>query len=136
MWTIGYIVAVSIGDKDQFGGHANIYAAHTHRETGAECEVFCKSLLLIEHAIPICIFKNLNAVPFVRTVGFSGLIIVILQGPKTSPKIKTKSNGFPDVGLRHEGLDLKTFQNLHVGDGFIRLEKGCVAGLNRTKSRD
>ena len=34
--TIGYIVAVSIGDKDQFGGHTDIHPAHTDRETRAE----------------------------------------------------------------------------------------------------
>ena len=136
MGTVGFIVPIGIGNKNEFGGHANIDTTHTDREAGAESQVLGKSLLLIKHTIPVHILKNLNAVSLVGTMGFPGLIIVILQGPKTSPKIKTKSNGFPDVGLRHEGLDLKTFQNLHVGDGFIRLEKGCVAGLNRTKSRD
>ena len=77
----------------------------------------------------------MNAVPLIHTMGFSGLVIVILQSPKPSPKIEAKGNGFANVRLGHEGLDLKTLESLHVGNGLIRSEKGCVAGLRLSPSQ-
>ena len=110
MGTVGFIVPIGIGNKNEFGGHANIDTAHADREAGAESQVLGKSLLLIEHTIPVRILKNLNAVSLVRTVGFPGLIIVILQGPKTAPEIKAKGNGFPNVGLDTKALTSKPFR--------------------------
>ena len=129
MRAVGFIVPIGIGNEDQFGGHTDINPTHTHRETRAESQVIGKSLLLIKDTIPIDILKNLDAVSLVRTMGFSSLIIVILQGPKPSPKIEAKGNRFADVRLGHEGLDLEALEGLHVGNRFIRSEKGCVAGL-------
>ena len=78
MGTVRLIVSVGIRNKDEFGRHANIDPTHADREAGAESQVLGKSLLFIKYTIPIQILKNLNAVSLVRTVGFPGLIIVIL----------------------------------------------------------
>ena len=135
MGTVGFIVPIGIGNKNEFGGHANIDTTHADREAGAESQVLGKSLLLIKHTIPVHILKNLNAVSLVRTMGFPGLIIVILQGPKTAPEIEAKGNRFTNVRLGYESFDLKTLQGLHIGNGLIGCEKRCVASLRFSPSQ-
>ena len=129
MRTIGFVIPVGIRNEDQFGRHANIDPVHTHSNTRAKREVFGKSLLLIKNTICVHILKNLNAVSLVGTVFFPGLIIIIFQGPKPPSEIKTKGYGFANIRLGHEGLDLKTFQSLHLGNGLFGSEKGCITGL-------
>ena len=136
MGTVRFVIPIGIGNKDKFGRHANIDTTHTDREAGAESQVLGKSLLLIKNTIPVQVLKNLDTISFVRAVGFTGLVIVILQGPKSASEIETKSNRLTDIGLGHESFDLKTLKSLHIGNGLIGSEKRCVTCLSCRPSQE
>ena len=126
--TIRYVIPVGIRNEDQFGWHSDVHPAHSNGDTGTESKVLGESLFLVEHAVPIDVLEDLNAVSFVRGMSPPGLVVVILQGPEPPFEIETKGNGFPDVGLGHEGLDLESRHDFHFGNGLIRFEKGRIAG--------
>ncbi len=134
--TIRDVVPIGIGNENKLWWHADVDPPHAYGDAGAEGKVFGKSLFLVEHAVSIDVLENLNAVPFVRGMSPSGLIIIVLQGPKPAFEIKTKGNGFPDVGFGHERLDLKTIGYGHFGNGLIRFEKGRVASGRRRLKND
>jgi hypothetical protein len=68
-------------------------------------------------------------------MSFPGLIIVILQGPKTAPEIEAKGNGFPNIGLGHEGLDLKTFRVFILVIASSGVRKGALLVLGSAQVR-
>ena len=118
--TIGNVITIGIGNKDKLWWHADVDPTHAYGDAGTESKVFGKSLFLVEDAVPIDVFENLYAIPLVRGMSPSSLIVIIFQSPEPTTKIKTKGDGFSDIRLCHEGLDLEARPDLHFGNGLVR----------------
>ena len=91
-FAIRLIITIGIRYKDQFRRLANVDTPHANGNSGAESKLISEELLLVEYSITINILKDLDAVLFIRGVAPACLVVVVFQGPESSPVIEA---GYP-----------------------------------------
>ena len=123
LWrTVGDVVAIGVGNEDEFGRTGCKDSAIANFESADEIEFIGKYFVGFEGTVAVLVFENNNAVIslFVRT---SKGIGEGFGDPNPATAIEGESDGLTELRFVSDGLDLEAFGNPHPIGRLTRL--GC-----------
>ena len=114
-FTVRHIVAVGVGDEEQFGRGPHPHAAEADLETADEVQPLLEDRSLVEHMVAIGVFEDEN--PVLRRLGSHPSRIGIGLGhPEPAAVVEAHGDRLADVGLRGQQLHHEAGRHRHRFD--------------------
>ena len=131
MISVGSVIAIAVGNKDQLRRHADIDSAMTDGQSRGKVQVVYKCFLLIRHAVAIRVLKNTDPVgALVRFVAAAVHVASILERPESPPVVKAERDGFTDIRFSREHGNIEAIGQRHLFHCFGWCQVFRVVGLS------
>ena len=128
--SVGLIVAVCVGNEEQFGGRADPYASEADLDAADEVELLDEDLAGVEVPVSVGVFEDQNAVLGVARGDFVR-IRVRLRDPKAAAVVDRERNRLHDVGLARVKCRAEAWRQCHCLGGFLGREAGVGVAVGR-----
>jgi len=122
---VGYVVAVAIGNEEEFGGLSDPDAAETDFESTDEIEFILEDFADVGFAVAVGVFEDEDAVLAFGGFAFEGIGIG-LGDPEAAPIINGHGDGLLDVGFTGDEESFEACGENHFPGGFLGGESGVL----------
>ncbi len=117
--SVGFVVAVFIGDENQIRSRAQPHAAEAQLDSGEVTAFVPEHDFLIESAVAVLVFQNGDAVAPRLAVGLPFGIGQAFHNPQPPAVVDGKRDGLDDIRFRREHARPKSLRQLHAAGRFF-----------------
>ena len=109
-WAVGFVIAIGIGDEEEFGSAGREDASVADFEAADEVEIVGEDFVGFERAIAVLVLENDDAIAGFF-VGASPRIGEGFGDPDAAPAVEGESDGLAELRFAGDGFDLETFRD-------------------------